>query len=458
MIMNYINKNNANCIRCLVFMLFLASGINAQYSRTVELPPEVMAWTISNIEPWPEGRYSSLSEAMIDNKFYMPLVFNGGVFPKLDYRFSRDSLSLTDAPPPLFKHENRRVNNMFRHYLFKKELEEIAYRDVMLKEPRNFRYISWQLPNNVVIPESIDKSGEYVKLDIKTTTTPPDMVDPVIKFIPDRKYWKSSFSADIKFSQNRSTSNWYKGEINNMNIYTNTITSYNYSRDRLSLTNTLSTTFTINNAPNDTLRKYTIGNDEVRFRSNFGLKAIGNWDYSTSAEVTTSVGDKYMTNTHIKNSAFMSPYTVNVGFGMTFKANPNFKKKDRSLKLDLSLEPFSFKYMHSKDKDINLSAHFQKDENGNYMHVFRTFGSTITMKKFTRFSKSVTWDSRLYYFTNYERVISEMENKFDIALSKYFATTIYIYLRYDDGVARAADSSTYLQINEMFAFGFSYRW
>ncbi|MDR0572819.1 MAG: DUF3078 domain-containing protein [Tannerella sp.] len=458
---NYINNHYKFCALLFAFILHFITNVNAQSPKTYGLPPEVMAWTISTMEPWPPHRYKSLKEAMIDNKVFIPLVFSGGMFPEFDYKYSRDSLKITDTPPipSAFEYKSKRIRPMFRYYTLEKMLSDLVYKNVMLKDPGKFKYSLRQLPETVIKPESIDKSTDYVVINVKAPTTiPPEKVDPVIKFIPDRKYWTSSFSADIKFSQNKTSANWYKGEINNMNIYTNTNTSYNYRRDKISLTNTLSTTFTINNAPNDTLRDYTIGSDELRFRSNFGLTAIRNWNYSSSAEFITSMGNKYVANSKVKNSAFLSPYTINAGIGMTYAVKPKFKKKDRSMNLSLSLEPFSFKYMYARNKKINLSPYFEKDENGNYKHVLRTFGSTITMTNTIQFIKNISLYSRLYYFTNYERVIGEFENKLDLALNKYFSTTFYLYLRYDDGVVKKEGSDTYLQVNEMFSFGFSYRW
>ncbi|MDR2775106.1 MAG: DUF3078 domain-containing protein [Tannerella sp.] len=458
MTLNFIKKRKISLILSFVFLLIIA-GAKAQSSRTSGLSEEVMAWTKSTMEPWPPNRYKSLKEAMIDNNFYIPLVFRGGMFPKLEYKFNRDSLVLPNYKiPPAVTYKNKRVENLFKYYIFKKILDDMVYKKVLLGDPLNFKYSISRLPDKTIKPKSIDKSNEQVKLEVKTTTVTPETVDPVIKFIPDRKYWSSTFSADIKFSQNKSSENWYKGKIDNMNIYTNTVTSYNYKKDKLSLTNTLSTTFTINNAPNDTLRSYTIGSDELRFRSNFGLQAVGNWNYSSSAEFVTSMGNKYIANTNTKNSAFLAPYTINIGVGMTFNARPKFKKPNRSLDLALSLEPLSFKYMSSTDKKINLGAYFAKNEDGTFKHVLKTFGSTVTMTKNTRLNKNVTWYSRLYYFTNYERIISEFENKIDIALSKYFSTTLHLYLRYDDGVAKKNDSDSYLQVNELFSFGFSYKW
>ena len=243
-----------------------------------------------------------------------------------------------------------------------------------------------------------------------------------------------------------------------MNIYTYTKTTYNYEKDKVSFANTLTTNFTINNAPSDTLRNYTIGSDELRFNSNFGLKAIKNWNYSSTGEFITAMGTRYGPNSKVKNAAFLSPYTVNIGIGMTYSAKPVFKKPNRAYDVALTLNPLAFKYMYSNMKDINLAAYFPKDEEGNYKRELKTFGSNITLVQNARFSKSLTLYSRFNYFTNYELITCEFENKFDLILNKYFSTTLHLFMRYDDSVAKKEGSDTLLQINEIFAFGFSYRW
>ena len=437
-------------ISALFFTLstVFTADLNAQNQTTKELSPEVMAWTVSTMEPWPTDKYKSLREAMIDNNFFPNVIFRGGLFQKFEYAFNRDSLRLDKnypLPEPI-RYDNKYFQQVFAHLLFRKSLDEMVYKQVMLANPGYFKYTIWDLPSYVIRSESIERSKDQVKIDVKAPQAPATgVVDPIIKFIPDRRYWTSTFAADIKFSQNKSSVNWQPGEINTMNIYTNTNTSYNYARNKVSLTNVLTTTFTITNVQNDTLRKYAIGSDELRFRSNLGLRAIKNWNYSASGEFITAMGNRYIANTKVKNSAFLSPFTVNAGVGMTYALKPVFKKPNRSFDLSLSLEPLSFKYVHSRDTLISLAS-------------LKTFGSTVTMIQSARLNKSITLYTRFNYFTNYERIIGELENKLDIILNKYFSTTLHVFLRYDDGIVKKEGSDTFLQINELFSFGFSYRW
>jgi hypothetical protein len=51
----------------------------------------------------------------------------------------------------------------------------------------------------------------------------------------------------------------------------------------------------------------------------------------------------------------------------------------------------------------------------------------------------------------------EFENSLNIMLSQYLSTTLYLYMRYDDGVPKDSKYG-YLQINELVSFGLNYKW
>jgi hypothetical protein len=415
----------------------------------------VMAWTKPTLDSWSYKRYKSLKEAMIDNNFYIPTVFRGGIFPRFNFNNDFDFLKLNISPA--YSLGDKQIKNMFSSYLIKKSLEDGAYKE-MMKNPFNFKYTMTQLPGGLIKPESIEKAVHKVKVDVATVNITPESVGSELKFIPDRKYWTSSFLVDLKFSQNKTSDNWSSGKIDNMNIYENVIIKYNYAKDKITLNNTVSNTITVNNAPNDTVNFYTLGSNELRFDSNFGLKAIGSWSYSASGGFVTPIFSKFKVNSKEKNSTFLSPYTINIGLGMTFTKKYKYKRPNNDWDITLSLEPLSFKYMYSRNEEIDLAAYFPKDKEGNIPYVYRSFGSKFTSISTLRFNKYVDLWTRAYYFTSYERITGELENKLNIALNRYFSTLFSLYLRYDDGVAKSPKSDTYLQINELFTFGFRYQW
>jgi hypothetical protein len=449
-----------NKVKSIILPLLLTvfnAGICGQEQHTDSLPPEVMAWTKSTLGPWSYKQYKSLKEAIIDNEVYIPTVFRGGMFPKLEFK---DCLDMPEPDiPPAYSLGDRYTAGLFSSFLIRKSLEDEVYRE-MTKNPLNFKYSIYQFPDRHIKPASIEKPVHDVKIPetIVLKKAAPESVGSDMKFIPDRRYWTSSFTADVKFSQNASSFNWHQGKLESMNINTYTLTTYNYARGKITLANTLTTQFQIVTAPNDTLRDYTFGADELRFRSNFGLQAIKNWSYSLSAEFITSMGNKYIVNTQNKHSAFLSPYTIILGCGITYVVAPKFKKPNRSLNLTLSIEPIAFTFMYSNNKNINLGAFFPRNEDGTPKFVTRSFGPHVTLTNNVKFNKSINLYTRLYYFTNYELVKGDLENKLDISLSRYFSTTLHVWLRYDDSVKKKREADSFFQLYEAFSFGFKYTW
>jgi hypothetical protein len=423
-------------------------GISAQTSQSDSLPPEVMAWTKSTLNEFSYKHYKSLKEAMIDNDFYIPVIFRGGAIPKLNFN-TGFGLTKLNFPSP-YSLEDKQFKSFFSSFLIKKSLEEEAYRE-MLKNPSNFKYTMEQLPGVHIKSESIDKSDKAVNLDLKPTQTMPEKQASVSKFVPGRRYWKMSGQDDIKFTRNKSSKNW--GNIDNMTLYIYNLITYNYARGKITLYNELKTTHNINNAPNDTVHKYAFGTDELRLYSNFGIKAIGHWSYSASGTFTSRVFNTYVANSEVKTSGFLAPFNVNVGLGMTFATSIPFKKPNRAFSINATINPLSFDYVCSTDSNIAVGTY----SDGYKQHVIRRYGSTVDITNGIRFNKSITLNSHVNYFTNYELIRCNFDSKLDIVLSRYFSTMLQVFLYFDDS-RKLAEDEKILQVKEVFTFGFAYRW
>ena len=72
-----------------------------------------------------------------------------------------------------------------------------------------------------------------------------------------------------------------------------------------------------------------------------------------------------------------------------------------------------------------------------------------------KFSDDISWKCRLYGYTTYERSELEWENTFTFRFNRYISTNLFVYPRFDDGVARDSHHG-YWQFKEYCSIGFSY--
>ena len=198
----------------------------------------------------------------------------------------------------------------------------------------------------------------------------------------------------------------------------------------------------------------------LRLHSNFGFKAYSKWYYTFDFTFQTQIFSNYAENTNNKIASFMSPFSINAGIGMKYDLNKAFAgKKHKKVTLQANIAPVSYTYMYSVKDDINWGRHgFEKDPaTGDYKHTYSKFGSTVNATLNFQFNRNVSWYSRFYYFTSYERMLGEFENRLTMAISRFFSTTISLNVRYDDAAQRS-DDWNYFQINELLSFGFNYKW
>lgn len=65
------------------------------------------------------------------------------------------------------------------------------------------------------------------------------------------------------------------------------------------------------------------------------------------------------------------------------------------------------------------------------------------------------WRTRLYGYTTYSRTEIEWENLISFKFNRYISTQLFIYPRFDDGVARD-NNHGFWQFKEYASIGFQY--
>lgn len=406
-------------------------------------------------------------DTVIVSPLFLPIVCKGELLPK-DLTFYKENfwdkneqLPLPFTPDTLFKEEE-----------LKKDIEDKAYKYVQSNYPDYFRYSKRDLPQDKVIAKVIKKTHyepELIKIESEADFSD---VDTPVKFIPERRYWTSNFESTMQFSQNYISPNWNAGGDPNFNMNTRQYFKYDYNKEKVQVTNELEFKLNMNTLPDktDSIHSYKINDQILRLHSLFGYKAFNKWYYTVDISFNTQVVTNYAQNSNTKLSAFLAPMTFNTGIGMKYQLEKAVTKvRHRNVKLNVNVAPFSYNYMYSREKgvDMDLKRHgFKEKDNASelpddvnkYRNSQSQIGSKIESNMTFNINRNVSWTSRFYYFTDYHRITGEFENTFNLQISRFFSTRINLHIRYDDGVAKNEDFNSYLQINELLSFGFNYKW
>lgn len=421
----------------------------------LEMSEEALYWINKMYDRSNEfDSFTTFADTIIINPLFMPITFEGNFLPKDLSFFSMDSVIPKYNVKPLYQPET-----IFADYTRIRNNQIATHEYVEQNHPEYFRYSYNILPKDAVKTNVIKKhiSGENL-IVVNNDADFSDVTAPT-KFIPERRYWTSSFQSDIQFAQNYISPNWHKGGTSNFNLNNREYFIYNYNKDKVQFTNELEIKNTITTAPNDTLRSYKVSDDVFRLHSNLGFRAFSKWFYTIDMEFKTQLFSSFGENTETKLAGLLSPYSINVGLGMKYDLAKTFPNPKKKLTMSINIAPISYTFRQTIDKDIDLSRHFTADKvTGEYPTKLSQVGSTINATMTFQISRNVNWYSRFYYNTNYQRIEGEFENRLSMAISRFFSTIITLNLRYDDGVTKNPDFDSYLQINEQLSFGFSYKW
>ena len=397
--------------------------------------------------------FSQYRGNLLPNPYLLPLVFDGKIADDI-------SVPLPESPFPsrttLFPFEELQIS-----FLDEREIRESfqrkAYRNLLRNRIDLVQYSYLDFPEELeriqeIKPPNIFQSLFKVDLEVEHNT-----IDRSARFIPQRIYWDTRGNSLIQFSQTYISKNWYKGGIGNHNLLSVQNFTANYKKRKVQFNNFIEWRLSFFTNPNDTIRTFKVGEDLIRTYSDFGFTAFKNWSYSTNIDIRTQFFKSYRDNSMVYTSAFLAPLQVTMGvLGMKYQLNKTFPKdKNKRLNLSADISPLSVQFVLVTDKNVNPKR-FGIEEGKNHL---LDLGSTINSKLTMNINKQVSFSSRFRYFTNYERVIIELENELNMAVLNNFSTRLYLFTRFDDSPGIVKDDRLgYIQINELLSFGLNYRW
>lgn len=389
-------------------------------------------------------------DTLFYNPLFLPMIFTGKMLPR-DLSFYSP---VDETEGGVLIPRERTFAPALRHFDFVRDVRRdyyMSYPDRITYSVLSFDSIPSASDGDEMVRESFNPFRELIQAETTYSLEAPGVEGATI----GRRYWVRSGEHSFQFAQNYFSDNWHKGGTNNLNFNSLHILRANYHKDKVKFNNTMEWRLSVFNAPDDSLRKYRIGNDLIRYYGDFGVDAfVKGWSYSMNMEAKSQLFNSYPTNSSNILSSFMSPLYVNAGVGLKYNLDKRSENvRHRRIRWELALAPVSISYRYVWNDDVDVVRYGIPEGDKSLLDL----GTTITSILKYDFTRYITWDSRWTYFTAYDKVVSEFENSLNMALSNALSTRIYVNVRFDDSVP-ADPELQHWQINQTLSFGLNYKW
>lgn len=396
--------------------------------------------------------YGAPSDSIIVKQYMDSLrnartVIDNAEYPEIDARFYRL------FAPPTFYHSpagkglsfdgsalsNDEVDNAIDRALLSLYLR----RPDLLENSENHLKASGGVNETIVQP---------IKQDVSLSETVDPVVDdplvgPVEVLVTKPNFWEFKGDYSMQFLQNYISDNWYKGGESNYSMLGLVTMEANYNnKQKVKWDNKLELKMGFMTSRSDSLHKFKTSEDLIRLTSKLGLQASKRWYYTLQMIAETQFTQGYKSNDPKVYSDFFSPFKLNLSLGMSYSVEW-FKKKLTGT-INISPVAYNFRYVGR----LELAPSFGLKEGH---HTIHDIGSSLTADLVWQIAENIKWKSRLYAFTSYKRAEVEWENTFSFMFNKYISANLFVYPRFDDGVARGRNHG-YWQLKEYFSLGFNY--
>ena len=303
-------------------------------------------------------------------------------------------------------------------------------------------------PKEVVV----ETSPADAELQVEPRNLATEQFKPIDRREVKVHNWLHSFVGSLQGTQAYISNNWYQGGENNLNLLADVQWDCNLNQKlhpNWLFNNTLHYKLGVATAKGDTLRNYSINEDNFQFSSQVGYKAVKNWYYSATLFFKTQLLNSYVTNSKTLAASLLSSGELNLGLGMTY----NYKDQEGYKTLTLSIAPLSYNMKICRDIEKIDPTKFGIEAGHHFKH---SFGSTVEMKFEWKITPSINWKTRLYAFTDYKYVQGDWENTLVFYVNSFLSTQIFTHLRYDKSRPWNQDWR-YWQFKELLSFGLTYK-
>lgn len=268
------------------------------------------------------------------------------------------------------------------------------------------------------------------------------------------RYWRARLNGSLQFSENYISENWHKGGYNNLAILGILDGTLNFNNNKkIKWENSLEWRSGVNAIKDsDTTWIMVPNEDMLRAISNFGVKATGNFYYSSRAEFQTQFfnSPKSLNSTELK-ARFLTPIRLTLGVGMKYQYKV----------LSVELSPLTYEYIYLHDtiptpngENIDFNAFgIEKGKNKS-----KKWGSELNVVLKDYFPvDELRLNSNFRFFTNYQSVVIDWEIIAEFRVNRFLSTRLLINPRYDNSVILEGKEKNKIQMKQMLSFGLSFR-
>ena len=390
--------------------------------------------------------YMDVDAWMMPRSFYMPAVFisyDGTLAGKVA---AEDNPLAIEGPDP-------EKMNWADKTVIRDRRQQLRFQRFMIEHPELVPYNLESMPR---APKefvmTVDPSTAKINVT-EFTRDVKEMTGTAPKLNLGRINWLHTFDGSLQFSQAYISPNWYQGGKSNLNMIANLVYNIKLNQkfhpDVMFETN-VAYKLGVNNAPDDTVHNYNISEDLFQVNMRFGIKAMRHWYYSVNTQFKTQLLNSYRINSDNLVSSFLSPGQLNVGVGMTYSV----QNRRNTVRFNASLAPLSYNLKTCTNSRLNPTA-FGIEEGRT---TKSEYGSSVELTFYAKLAYNITYNTRLFAFTNYEYLQGDWEHTVDFAINRFLTTRIYAHLRYDSQTKRLPDTRWHRwQLKEILSIGFTYR-
>ena len=255
-------------------------------------------------------------------------------------------------------------------------------------------------------------------------------------------FWTIKTNFSLQFTQNYISDNWYKGgESHNALLATTTIEANFNNQSKVTFDNKLEMKLGFQTSHDDKEHKYKTNSDLLRLTNKLGLRALKHWYYTLMLQSWTQFYKGYKANDKKVYSDFMSPFESLLSIGMDYQYSKN------KFNISATISPLALKLKYVGRPSLETTFGLTEGH-----HTKWERGSNITINYKWTIAKPISWQGRIYYFTDYSKSQIEWENTFNLTINKYLSTRLFLYPRFDDSRTRK-EGESYFQFNELLSLG-----